>query len=86
MNSEWKTFLETLSADGTSPFPECALCDLSHLGLLRVSGEDAAEFLQGQFSNDIKALNNNRSQMSAYCTPQGRMLANFRIFQLLNMM
>ncbi len=81
MNSEWKRFLETLSADGASPFPECALCDLSHLGLLRVSGEDAAEFLQGQFTNDIKALNDNRSQMSAYCTPQGRMLVNFRIFQ-----
>ncbi len=81
MNSEWKSFLETLSADGASSFPECGLCDLSHLGLLRVSGEDAANFLQGQFTNDIKALNDQRSQMSAYCTPQGRMLANFRLFQ-----
>ncbi len=81
MNSDWKNFLETLSADGAAPFPECGLCDLSHLGLLRVSGEDAAIFLQGQFTNDVKALNDQRSQMSAYCTPQGRMLANFRLFQ-----
>ncbi len=90
MNPEWKTFLESGSAtvdeQGVAhlaeavPFPDCALHDLSHLGLLRISGEDAADFLQGQLTNDIKSLTGKRSQMSGYCTPQGRMLANFRVF------
>ncbi len=90
MNLKWKTFLESLSAmvdeqgivqlAQAAPFPDCSLHDLSHLGLLRISGEDAADFLQGQLTNDIKSLTGNRSQMSGYCTPQGRMLANFRVF------
>jgi folate-binding protein YgfZ len=91
MNLEWKSFLESDTAtvdDGgvvhfanAEPFPECGLHDLSHLGLLRISGDDAADFLQGQLTNDIKTLGENRSQMSGYCTPQGRMLANFRIYR-----
>jgi folate-binding protein YgfZ len=91
MNTKWKTFLESQAASiddegvvqfpNAEPFPECSLHDLSHLGLLRVSGDDAAEFLQGQLTNDIKSLAENRSQMAGYCTPQGRMLANFRLFR-----
>ncbi|MEZ0247143.1 MAG: folate-binding protein, partial [Methylophilaceae bacterium] len=33
------------------------ITDLSHLGLLRVGGEDAQTFLQGQVTNDVKLLN-----------------------------
>lgn len=90
MNSQWKSFLESqsaqISADGEvsfvcdDPFPPCALFDLSHLGLIRVSGEDARDFLQGQFTNDIREVTPQHSQLSAYCSPKGRMLANFRIF------
>lgn len=91
MNSQWKHFLETQSAhispDGAvsfisdNPFPPCALFDLSHLGLIRVAGEDAQSFLQGQFTNDTREVTERHSQLSAYCSPKGRMLANFRIFQ-----
>ena len=45
-------------------------------GLLRVSGVDAEAFLQGQLTNDVRELDGNRSQLAAYCTPQGRMLAS----------
>ena len=45
-------------------------------GLLRVSGMDAEAFLQGQLTNDVRELDGNRSQLTAYCTPQGRMLAS----------
>ncbi|WP_428607807.1 YgfZ/GcvT domain-containing protein [Sedimenticola sp.] len=91
MNSQWKSFLESQSAQVSSdnevrfiseaPFPPCALFDLSHLGLIRVSGEDAQSFLQGQFTNDTREVTDRWSQLSAYCSPKGRMLANFRIFQ-----
>jgi hypothetical protein len=90
MNSQWQSFLESqsaqISAEGEvhfvcdDPFPACALFDLSHLGLIRVAGEDARTFLQGQFTNDIRDVTEGWSQLSAYCSPKGRMLANFRIF------
>jgi tRNA-modifying protein YgfZ len=56
------------------------ICDLSHWGLIAAHGEEAGQFLQGQFSNDILALDAGTSQMNSYCTPKGRMLANFRVF------
>lgn len=57
------------------------LCDLSHMGLIKASGEDVADFLQSQFSNDTAQVSENHSQLSAYCNPKGRMLANFRLFK-----
>jgi folate-binding protein YgfZ len=45
-------------------------------GLLRVSGADAQTFLQSQLSNDVRELSPARAQLTTWCTPQGRMLAN----------
>lgn len=53
------------------------LADLSHLSLLRLSGEDAVTFLQGQVTNDIKQLNGSNSQYAGYCNPKGRLIALF---------
>lgn len=57
------------------------ICDLSHQGLISVEGDDATDFLQGQLTNDIRNVSEHHSQLSAYCTHKGRMLANFRIFK-----
>lgn len=56
------------------------LADLSHLGLLRFSGEDAESFLQGQLSCDVKKLGPNTAEYGSYCTAQGRMLAVFLLW------
>ena len=56
------------------------LADVSHLGLIAVQGADAATFLQGQLTNDIRDVSLSHSQISAYCSPKGRMLACMRIF------
>jgi folate-binding protein YgfZ len=48
---------------------------LDHLGILRFSGQDALQFLQGQVSNDTRRLSGNISLLSAYSSPQGRVLA-----------
>ena len=56
------------------------LCDLSHLGLLEISGADAVIFLQGQVSNDALMLNGSNAHYTAYCNPKGRMLALFLAF------
>ncbi len=52
---------------------------LDHLGVIQVSGEDAQTFLQSQFSNDITLINKTTSQISAYCNPKGRILAQFLV-------
>lgn len=56
------------------------LCDLTHLGLLEISGADAVTFLQGQVTNDVKLLVGNNAHYTAYCSPKGRMLALFLAF------
>ncbi len=57
--------------------------DLSELSIVRVSGNDAQSFLQGQLSNDITHLSaDSAHQLSAYCNPKGRMLALFHVFDI----
>lgn len=57
------------------------LCDLSHLGVIKVNGEDASEFLQNQLSNDIQKVVPTQSQLSAYCTPNGRVFSLLRLIK-----
>lgn len=56
------------------------LCDLGQFSILRVSGEDAQNFLQNLLSNDIKEVSAARAQHSSFNTAKGRMLASFLIF------
>ena len=56
------------------------ICDLSHLGLLEISGDDAVTFLQGQVTNDVKLLGDNHAHYTGYCSPKGRLLALFFAF------
>lgn len=55
--------------------------DLGHCAVLAIEGADAAAFLQGQLSNDIKALTPEKCQYTSYNSPKGRMLANFVAWQ-----
>ncbi len=57
------------------------LVDLSHYGLLRFSGEDALTFLQSQVSCDVREVTASKAQYGSYCTPKGRVLANFTFWQ-----
>jgi len=54
---------------------------LGHLGLLQFSGEDAEAFLQGQLSCDVAEIGLRSGAYGAYCSPQGRMLANFLLWR-----
>ncbi|MCY3768836.1 MAG: hypothetical protein OXG56_05660 [Gammaproteobacteria bacterium] len=65
----------------SSPFDQTGFIDLSHLSLLRVSGEDAETFLQGQFSNDTDSLPDGKAQIHAYCTPKGRAFATLQLLR-----
>ena len=55
---------------------------LKNRALLRVSGADAEDFLQGQLSNDITKLNSSSVQLNAYCQHQGKILALFWVLRL----
>jgi len=49
-------------------------------GRLRVTGADRRAYLQGLLTNDIAALTAGNGCYSAYLTPQGRMIADLRVF------
>src|SRR5512145_1234288 len=51
-------------------------------GVLRIAGVDAVKFLQGQFTTDVSLLADGRTQLSACCTNQGRVIAIVRFRQL----
>ncbi len=96
VNPEWKSFLAARGARieeaGRAAFGEAraevraaahgnVVCALSHLSLIRAQGADALTFLNGQLTNDLRLVDDSRSQLSGYCTAKGRLLAVFRIFQ-----
>lgn len=60
---------KTLPLNGITP--------LSHLGVIRAVGADAASFLHGQLSNDFALLQFDQARLAAFCTAKGRMLASF---------
>jgi folate-binding protein YgfZ len=59
----------------------CGLLDRSERGKLAVSGVGAAEFLQGQVTNDVQALAPGAGCYAALLTPKGKMLADLRILR-----
>jgi len=96
MNEHWKTHLQgqgaRLDGEAVRDFGDAAaerraardanvLVDLSALALLRVTGTDAKNFLNGQFTNDLAAVDAGHGQLSAWCTAQGRMLVVLRVLE-----
>lgn len=57
------------------------LADLSHFGLLGLSGEDAQTFLHAQITNDLRALTDGKAVFAAHLSAKGRMLANFLVMR-----
>ena len=101
MNESWQSYLSSIGgefdAENGTRFATAEeeisiaasgniISDLSHLSLIRASGEDVRTFLLSQLTNDLNQVTTTRSQISAYCTPKGRMLALFRIVQLDDML
>ncbi len=97
MNPAWQTFLcdhhAVIENHSVIHFGDSAaelqntrtatavLADLSHYSLIRFSGEDAKTFLQGQLTCDIREINPHKAQYGSYCTPKGRILATFLLWQ-----
>lgn len=50
---------------------------LSHLGVIRAEGPEAANFLNGQLTQDFALLSASEARLAALCTAKGRMIASF---------
>jgi folate-binding protein YgfZ len=57
------------------------LLDRSARGKLRISGEEAADYLQGQVTNDVVALTPGTGLYAALLNHKGKMLADMRILR-----
>jgi tRNA-modifying protein YgfZ len=55
---------------------------LKNRALLKISGNDAEEFIQNQFTNDIKKLDIRKVQFNAYCQHQGKVIAFFWVMRI----
>lgn len=96
MNQDWQNFLQrqlaSLHEGSVQHFGDAqgelstaqtctVLCDLSQFAVLRVTGEDAQNFLQNLFSSDVREVSAQRAQFSSFNSAKGRMLATFLIWQ-----
>jgi tRNA-modifying protein YgfZ len=62
---------------------ECGLLDRSARGKLLVKGPEAAEYLQGQLTNDIEALEPGTGCYATLLDRKGHMQADMRVLRLL---
>ncbi|MGV1048800.1 MAG: YgfZ/GcvT domain-containing protein [Solirubrobacterales bacterium] len=61
---------------------ECGLLERRERGLLRVSGPDGAEYLQGQLTNDVEALAPGEGQYAALLDRKGHMQSDMRVLRV----
>ena len=67
------TFATSAPLNGIAP--------LSHLGIIRAAGEDAASFLHNQLTNDVLLMKEGQCRLAAFCNAKGRMQASFVVYK-----
>ncbi len=95
-SSNWQNFLASVGArleageacdfgDAQAELKTAAadtvLAPLTQFGVIRATGEDAASFLHNLFSNDVQHLGRERAERCGFCSPKGRLLADFLIWR-----
>lgn len=82
MHADWIKFLQTLELSNHLVNNHKAfIAPLSHLAIISLSGNDAAQFLQGQVTCDIKALTDFTPALGAFCNAQGRTVSTFIVIK-----
>ncbi|MEK6300370.1 MAG: aminomethyltransferase family protein [Acidobacteriota bacterium] len=61
---------------------QVGLVDLSHCGIIKVSGSEAERFLNGLVTNDVKTLSKGHGMQAAFLTGHGKVKALCRILAL----
>ena len=95
MSNSWHSFLRQQGAvfegasvrrfeNGASAYLDlknAVFSPVNWMGIARVSGSDAADFLQAQLTGDISDIRPEITKISGYCNPKGRLLAIFRVLR-----
>src|SRR5258708_6141581 len=70
---------DSIAADYAAITEACGLLDSSERGKLALTGSGAAEFLQGQVTNDVEGVEPGAGCYAAFLTPKGKMLGDLRV-------
>ncbi|MFD2451842.1 CAF17-like 4Fe-4S cluster assembly/insertion protein YgfZ [Ideonella paludis] len=54
---------------------------LPNWGVIRATGDDAADFLHGQLTADIKGLAEGQARLAGFCSAKGRLTASFVVWR-----
>ena len=73
--------LGNLQAELAAARDAAVLCARDQFRLLQFSGNDAQAFLQNQLTCDLRQLAPSAATYGGYCTPKGRLIANFLLFR-----
>jgi folate-binding protein YgfZ len=71
----------TGDAAGAPPFTRDQVAPLPDIGLLQISGADAAKFLHAQLTNDVEHLPAGTARWAGYCSAKGRLQSTFRYWR-----
>ncbi|MCK4841492.1 MAG: folate-binding protein YgfZ [Methylococcales bacterium] len=91
MNKNWIDFLKSNNATITdssdihfSDSPSSldnSITAVSHLSIIKVTGKDASQFLQGQLTCNINELTESNSFFAAFCNAKGRAISTLLIIK-----
>lgn len=80
--SQVNTFNGTpMPTQGQGELPRGYVAPLTDLGLISASGDDAANFLHNQLTNDVEHLDLRQARLAGYCSPKCRLLASFLMWK-----
>jgi folate-binding protein YgfZ len=79
--NNWNDTGLDLRALGVAELTSGFVAPIDDLGLIAVSGDDAATFLHSQLSNDVSHLAPGQARLAAYCSPKGRLQASFLMWR-----
>lgn len=69
------------SAPAVVSFTQGASMRLSHLGVITVTGPDAATFLHNQLTNAVEGMGTDAARLAGYCSAKGRLLGIFLMWR-----
>ncbi|MBC7490797.1 MAG: folate-binding protein, partial [Glaciimonas sp.] len=84
LTTNWLDFTTQQAADIMQGSPDAQgnfLTPLTDLGLIGLTGDDAANFLHNQLTNDVAQLPLDRIRLAGYCSPKGRLLATLLMWK-----
>jgi tRNA-modifying protein YgfZ len=73
---------ESLTREDEIVTTACGLLDRSERGKLALTGPDAKQFVNGQVTNDVEALEPGRGCYAAFLTHKGKMRGDLRVLDL----